>query len=206
MKLMNKILIIDPGKGWGQFVSKMYCYQKLANHLNSKITFLTKKSTQAEHYLKSLSFCEDVLYIEESKKGAQHTLLNIKSIIKNIKIINRIHFDSCYVFHPSLRYGGYHLFFFIFFIPLSIFLEKFSKDIPNFNRKIIVVVLITVLIFLGRNINRLIKENKIYSYQPFKNVNYPLNDDSFRYQLEMQNIIKKNKAKEIYKNRYIFLN
>ena len=111
-----------------------------------------------------------------------------------------------FLFHPSLRYGGYHLFFFIFFIPLSIFLEKFSKDIPNFNRKIIVVVLITVLIFLGRNINRLIKENKIYSYQPFKNVNYPLNDDSFRYQLEMQNIIKENKAKEIYKNRYIFLN
>ncbi len=101
---MNKILVIDPGKGWGQFVSKMYCYQKLANHLNSKITFLTKKSTQAEHYLKSLSFCEDVLYIEEPKKGVQYTLLNIKSIIKNIKIINRIHFDSCYVFHPSLRY------------------------------------------------------------------------------------------------------
>ena len=54
---MNKILIIDPGKGWGQFVSKMYCYQKLADHLNSKIIFLTKKSTQAEHYLKSTSFC-----------------------------------------------------------------------------------------------------------------------------------------------------
>ena len=65
---MNKILIIDPGKGWGQFVSKMYCYQKLANHFNSKIFFLTKKSTQAEHYLSSLSFCENVIYIEEPKK------------------------------------------------------------------------------------------------------------------------------------------
>ena len=84
---MNKILVIDPGKGWGQFVSKMYCYQKLADHLNSKIVFLTKKSTQAEHYLKSLSFCEDVIYIEESKKGIQHIFLNIKSIIKNIKRI-----------------------------------------------------------------------------------------------------------------------
>ena len=101
---MNRILVIDPGKGWGQFVSKMYCYQKLADHLNSKIVFLTKKSTQAQHYLKSLSFCEDVFYIEESKKGIQHTFFNIKSIIKNIKRINQIHFDSCYVFHPSLRY------------------------------------------------------------------------------------------------------
>ena len=65
---MSRILIIDPGKGWGQFVSKMYCYQKLANHLNSKIIFLTKKSTQAKYYLKSNTFCEDVLYIDEPKK------------------------------------------------------------------------------------------------------------------------------------------
>ena len=70
--LMNKILIIDPGKGWGQFVSKMYCYQKLADHLNSKIIFLTKKSTQAEHYLKFTSFCDDVMYMEEPKKGIRN--------------------------------------------------------------------------------------------------------------------------------------
>ena len=101
---MNKILVIDPGKGWGQFVSKMYCYQKLANHLNSKITFLTKRSTQSKHYLKSASFCEDVLYIEESKRGIKYILRNILSLIKNIKKINQLNFDSCYVFHPSLRY------------------------------------------------------------------------------------------------------
>ena len=76
---MNKILVIDPGKGWGQFVSKMYCYQKLADHLNSKITFLTKRSTQAEHYLKSASFCEDVLYIEEPKRGIKYIFRNISS-------------------------------------------------------------------------------------------------------------------------------
>ena len=66
---MKKILIIDPGKGWGHFVSKMYCYQKLANHLNVKIIFLTKKSTQAEYYLKSSSFCQEVIYLDEPKKG-----------------------------------------------------------------------------------------------------------------------------------------
>ena len=101
---MNKILVIDPGKGWGQFVSKMYCYQKLANHLDSKIIFLTKKSTQAEHYLKSTSFCEDVLYIEEPKRGIKYIFRNISSLIRNIKKINQLYFDSCYVFHPSLRY------------------------------------------------------------------------------------------------------
>ena len=95
---MNKILIIDPGKGWGQFVSKMYCYQKLSEHLNSKIIFLTKKSTQAEHYLAYTSFCEKVIYLEESKKGVKNILRNIKSFLKNIEKINQ------FIFHPSLRY------------------------------------------------------------------------------------------------------
>jgi ADP-heptose:LPS heptosyltransferase len=101
---MNKILIIDPGKGWGQFVSKMYCYQKLADHLNSKIIFLTKKSTQAEYYLKSTSFCEGVIYLEEPKKGIQNMINNIISSFKNIKKINKYNFKECYIFHPSLRY------------------------------------------------------------------------------------------------------
>ena len=101
---MNKILIIDPGKGWGQFVSKMYCYQKLSEHTNSKIIFLTKKSTQAEHYLESTSFCEKVIYLEETKKGIKNIFKNIKSFLKNIKKINQFNFDACYVFHPSLRY------------------------------------------------------------------------------------------------------
>jgi ADP-heptose:LPS heptosyltransferase len=101
---MNKILIIDPGKGWGQFVSKMYCYQKLSEHLNSKIIFLTKKSTQAEHYLGTTSFCEKVIYLEESKTGINNIFKNIKSFLKDIEKINQFNFDACYVFHPSLRY------------------------------------------------------------------------------------------------------
>ena len=101
---MNKILIIDPGKGWGQFVSKMYCYQKLSEYLNSKIIFLTKKSTQAEHYLEPNSFCEKVIYIEEPKKGILNIFKNIKYFLKNIEKINQFNFDTCYVFHPSLRY------------------------------------------------------------------------------------------------------
>ena len=101
---MNRILIIDPGKGWGHFVSKMYCYQKLAEELNSKIIFLTKKSTQAEHYLESSSFCEKVIYLEDTKKGIKNIFNNIKSLFKNIENINKFYFKSCFVFHPSLRY------------------------------------------------------------------------------------------------------
>ena len=101
---MNRILIIDPGKGWGQFVSKMYCFQKLAEYQNSKVVFLTKRSTQAEYYLENTSFCEKVIYLDEPKKGIGHIINNIKSLINNINEINKFNFKACYVFHPSLRY------------------------------------------------------------------------------------------------------
>ena len=101
---MNTILIIDPGKGWGQFVSKMYCFQKLSEHQNSKVVFLTKKSTQAEYYLENTSFCEKVIYLDEPKKGIGNIINNIRSLIKNINEIKKFNFKSCYVFHPSLRY------------------------------------------------------------------------------------------------------
>ena len=101
---MNRILIIDPGKGWGQFVSKMYCFQKLSEYQNSKVVFLTKKSTQAEYYLENTSFCEKVIYLDEPKKGIGNIINNIKSLIKNINEMNKFNFKACYVFHPSLRY------------------------------------------------------------------------------------------------------
>ena len=101
---MNKILIIDPGKGWGHFVSKMYCYQKLAECLGSKIIFLTKKSTQAEHYLNEVNFCDKVIYLDEPKKGIKNLIFNFKSFINNINKINKLEIEDCFVFHPSLRY------------------------------------------------------------------------------------------------------
>ena len=101
---MNKILVIDPGKGWGHFVSKMYCYQKLSEYLNSKIVFLTKSSTQAADYLKSTNFCEDVIYLKDSKKGILNTFDYFKTFVDNVKSIKKFNFKHCFVFHPSLRY------------------------------------------------------------------------------------------------------
>ena len=101
---MNRILIIDPGKGWGQFVSKMYCFQKLAEYQNSKIIFLTKRSTQAEYYLRDTTFCDEVIYLNEPRKGIKNIINNIKSSLENINKINKFNFKACYVFHPSLRY------------------------------------------------------------------------------------------------------
>tara|TARA_Y100000389_G_scaffold119209_1_gene116386 strand:- start:349 stop:1350 length:1002 start_codon:yes stop_codon:yes gene_type:complete len=173
---MNRILIIDPGKGWGHFVSKMYCYQKLATSLNSKIIFLTKRSTQAEFYLKNSSFCEDVIYIEEPKKGIKNIFNNIKCISKNIKNINKFEFKSCYVFHPSLRYlmiaklsnikeiWGLGLKFQNFFIKKErkFYLNFFSKTIANDNETLEFVKKIT------NSIN--------IQYKPIYSMDYSLRD------------------------------
>ena len=149
----------------------------------------------------SLSFISLLFFLLFKKSKFQ------KKIIREYKVIFSLLmliFVIWFMLHPSLRYGGYHLFFFIFFIPLSIFLEKFNNNGKNINKKIITIVMITILIFYGRNISRLIKEYKIYSYKPFINVNYPLHKDGFRYKDIMKKKIKENKAIELYKNRYIF--
>ena len=154
---MSRILIIDPGKGWGHFVSKMYCYQKLAENLNSKIIFLTKRSTQAEFYLKPSFFCEKIIYLEEPKKGIKNIFNNIRCIFNNINNINKFNFKSCYVFHPSLRYlmiakfskikeiWGLGLKFQNFFIKKdrTLYSNFFSKTIENDNETLEFVKKIT---------------------------------------------------------------
>ena len=152
-------------------------------------------------FLYSLVFISIIFVaLFKSSKSLKIYKRNYKFLFFLILIIFTIWFS----FHPTLRYGGYHLFFLIFFIPISFYLEKFSKDINNLDRKIIVIVMVVAFVFLGRNVNRLVKEHKVYSYNPFINPNYPLREESFRIKKRIKNIINEKKAKKIYKNRYIF--
>ena len=70
-------------------------------------------------------------------------------------------FFEWFLQHPSLRYGGYIIISLIFFIPLSFYLSKYKIQ-NNFKLKVVSLCLLTVLIFLGRNIDRIIYENKFY--------------------------------------------
>ena len=63
--------------------------------------------------------------------------------------------------HPSLRYGGYIIFSLIFFIPLCNFLTKYEIS-KNFNTKVFVIFSLVVLIFVSRNIDRIIYEVNFY--------------------------------------------
>jgi len=79
--------------------------------------------------------------------------------------------------HPDLRYGGYVITVMLFFLPVSILF--FNYDFEN-NKKIILTILITILIFNFKNITRIRSELHrvdIYKYKNFpffhiENVSY----------------------------------
>ena len=63
--------------------------------------------------------------------------------------------------HPSLRYGGYVIFSLIFFIPLCNFLPRYEIS-KNFSTKVFVILSLVILIFVSRNIDRIIYEINFY--------------------------------------------
>ena len=145
--------------------------------------------------------CMMIIFVTLFKSSK--SLKNYKRNYKLLFILLFVIFAIWFSLHPSLRYGGYHLFFLIAFIPISLFLEKFSRNIKNLDSKILAIVMITVFVFIGRNANRLVKEYKINTYNPLVDVNYPLKKDSFSMQKRIKKMIDEKKTKEIYRNRYI---
>ena len=94
--------------------------------------------------------------------------------------------------HPALRYGGYPLVSLLLFLPIANILSK--RNYLNFNIKVRVysLILITLLIFFTRNLNRLYKENLQYDYNPIKEINYHVDNSYFRIQNKFIDIINKN--------------
>ncbi len=77
-----------------------------------------------------------------------------------------------FIKHPTLRYGGYHIFALLFFIPISKHLSNFQLDYKIYYIKTLILVLIVTTIFVTRNTSRLINENKLYDYNLFKDSRY----------------------------------
>ena len=99
------------------------------------------------------------------------------------KLPNKFDFKLVYIFlvlyffewflkHPALRYGGYQLIALIFFLPLTFLFCSKKLEYSIFLRKSIVIVSIVLVIFLGRNTYRIVKENSKYNYNPFISTKY----------------------------------
>ena len=54
--------------------------------------------------------------------------------------------------------------------PFINFLEKYKIDKKTFLQKSITIIMITLVIFLARNVKRIHKEFKYYGYNPLKNL------------------------------------
>ena len=96
---------------------------------------------------------------------------------KFLYIVIFILFLEWFLQHPSLRYGGYVLIYFLLIFPVSLVLSNqnfiFSKKIKS----IYTILLIALIIFAGRNINRLNNEYKVYNYNLFKNPHYRIGNN-----------------------------
>ena len=97
-------------------------------------------------------------------------------------IILIILFLEWFINHPALRYGGYTLLALMFFIPLSIFLEKKVLFNNKFKKKVIILIVIALSFFVFKNISRLNKEHVKYQYNILSNPYFYINDNSFYFQ------------------------
>ena len=114
-------------------------------------------------------------------------------------------FIEWFCFHPSLRYGGYHLITLLIAIPLVLFIEKKKITWKNYIFKSIILVTVVLIIFLGRNLSRLQSENQKYNYNIFLNTNYKFIGGNKEYYLRYNKRIQDKTFNFEYK-KFIFKN
>ena len=93
-----------------------------------------------------------------------------------------------FINHPALRYGGYSLIALIFFIPLSIYLSKFSYSFKQIKLKTSILILISLTFFLTKNVNRIYTEYDKYNYNVFAKPFYNLSKDAFRISTQLKKL------------------
>ena len=120
-------------------------------------------------------------YSRNSKK------IKIDKKILGFYLIIIILFVEWFYNHPSLRYGGFSLIALVFFIPSSIYFSKFLSK-KNYERKIVILITISLIIFIGRNINRLNYEIKNYNYSFSTKPFYLVDENHFRINKSMKKI------------------
>jgi len=120
---------------------------------------------------------------------------NKVSLIKKRKylipyLIIFILFCEWFYNHPALRYGGYHLIALLIFLPSALLIEKriiFNHDLI---KRVNIMIIIIILIFLTRNILRINKEIDQYNFNFYKNASYNKifeNHDHYEHILRIQN-------------------
>ena len=103
--------------------------------------------------------------------------------------------------HPALRYGGYHILALTFLIPACLHLSKLQISFDDYYKKTLILVLVVVTIFISRNAQRLINENKLYRYNILENLNYKFIGGDKNFYFRYNKHIKEKRGK-IYQKNY----
>ena len=125
-------------------------------------------------FLLGLAFLIIVIVVTFSKISSRKKKLSFNKFQLFFFLTIFILLSEWFLNRPALRYGGYILIASILLIPLSLFLSSFEFEFKKLKVSVVSLLLITLLIFLGRNIHRINKENKIYNYNPFQNAFYEI--------------------------------
>ena len=102
-----------------------------------------------------------------------------------------IYFFEWFYNHPALRYGGYHLLALTLFIPTALLLSSQNYKFNKYYKKIHLLLIITILIFVGRNMNRINNEVEIYNYNPIKSPRYRIEPDFYKLKINKDKVFSK---------------
>ncbi len=128
-----------------------------------------------------------LISFRKSNKSKIFSKINKKYIFL-FSIILILFFEWFYN-HPALRYGGYNLIAIIFFLPISIYLSFKNINFDKYKFISSILIILTVIIFSGRNIHRIYKEHILYSYNPLLKPFYEVNNSYFREYINLKNLI-----------------
>ena len=75
------------------------------------------------------------------------------------------------------------------FTPCALLLERFKNSVALTKKKTFIILLIGFTIFIFRNTDRIIKENKKYNYNPFFYPYYKIDNTYFRIENQIDDLI-----------------
>ena len=111
-------------------------------------------------------------------------------------------FVEWFINHPALRYGGYSIIALMLFIPFSNYLSIGTQNKNNIKIKVNCILLLTIIIFLSKNIDRIFNEYEKYNYNPLINPYFQIIDDAY----QVDKLLKKIEEEYNYSNQYLILN
>ena len=164
--MKDKIAILAPGKGWGNFVSYISCFKKISEERKKKIVIITKKFSSAQSYLSDQNLVDNFVEISDDTRGIVKKICSIIYIYNEIKKLN---LNEIFIFHSSALYvlisyfAGVNKIYAPGIKYQNFFLKKDFKFYDNFKSKLIDPV---------EESKELIKKILKINYVPFKTLKF----------------------------------